>query len=214
MTLPVCVGEHLTITEDGKLRLAPWSVPRNVVDVKIPSGGDTRSLLQTDQLPGRLLMNKQVQYTNDTPIELDVRILVTRRWRRWVTSNPNAVQFRDRWTWAVTEAAALEPNQPAVPLTTSLFNGQVGSASDLGSNSVAEPEPGQFRHWYGTGTSEEWPVTLKPRETIRVWYRQYAWTPGPFSNNANKNAPRHEAEAGYSRLAVWTFPLAGKLVTG
>ena len=84
MTLPVCVGEHLTITEDGKLRLAPWSVPRNVVDVKIPSGGDTRSLLQTDQLPGRLLMNKQVQYTNDTPIELDVRILVTRRWRRWV----------------------------------------------------------------------------------------------------------------------------------
>ena len=213
-SLPVCVGEHLTITPEGLLRLAPWSTMRNVVDVKIPSGADTPSLLKTDQLPGRLLMNKQVQYVNDTPIDLDIRILVTRRWRRWVTSNPNAVQFRDVWTWAVTPADAVEPVLPEVPVTTSLFNGQVGGAGDIGSNSVAEPEPGQFRFWYGTGTSEEWPTTLKPLETIRVWYRQYVWTPGPWSNNANKNAPRHEAEAGYSRLALWTFPLAGKLVTG
>ena len=213
MTLPVCVGEHLTITPEGKLRLAPWSVPRNVVDVKILSGGDGK-ILRTDELPGRLLMDRKVEYRNDTPIDQDIRILVTRRWRRWVTSNPNAVQFRDRWTWAVTPADALEPIMPAVPLTTSLFNGQVGGAGDLGSNSVAEPEPGQFRQWYGTGTSEEWPAMLKPQETIRVWYRQYAWTPGPFSNNANKNAPRHEAEAGWSRLAIWTYPGAGKLVTG
>ena len=79
MTLPVCVGEHLTITPEGLLRMAPWSVPRNVVDVKIPSGGDTRSLLMTDQLPGRLMMDKKVEYVNYTPIDLDNRILLAER---------------------------------------------------------------------------------------------------------------------------------------
>jgi len=213
-TLPVCVGEHLTITPEGQLRLAPWSTMRNVVDVVARSGGDTRKLLQTDELPGLLLIDKQLQYTNDTPINLDIRILVTRRWRRWITSNPNAVQFRDRWSLATTERDALEPVMPAMPTTASISNGQVGSAGDLGSNSVAEPQPGKFNHWWGTSTAEEWPGTLEPGETLRLWYRQYAWTPGPWSNNANKNAPRHEAEAGYARIQIQTFPGEGKLVTG
>ncbi|AGT12934.1 hypothetical protein KAYACHO_30 [Mycobacterium phage KayaCho] len=210
----VCLGEHLVTDAQGNLQLAPWSVPRNVVDVKAQSGNDTTKLLITDTLPGRLLIDRMVDYTNDTPIEQDIRVMVTRRWRRWVTSSPNAVQFRDRWSSAITTADALEPVIPVEPTVASLFNGQVGSAGDMQSNTVAEPNPGLFHHWWGTGVAEEWLGPLKPGSTIRVWYRQFCWTPPPFSDNANKNAPRHEAEAGWARIQLQTFPRAGRLVTG
>lgn len=210
----VCLGEHLTVSADGKLRMAPWSVMRNVVDVVAKSGADTTKLRVTDTLPGRLLIDRMVEYTNDTPIEHDIRVLVTRRWRRWVTSNPNAVQFRDRWSSAITDKDALEPIIPAVPTVASLMNGQTGSAGDIGSNATAEPNPGRFHHWWGTNVAEEWLGPLEPGATIRVWYHQYAWTPGPFSDNANKNSPRHEAEAGWARIQLQTHPGPGKLVTG
>jgi hypothetical protein len=210
----VCVAENLVVGADGKLRLAPWSRPRNVVDVMCPSAADTTKLLETKTLPGRLLVDKPVLWRNDTPVDHDVRVIVTRRWRRWVTSNPNAVQFRDRWSSAITPKDAEEPILPAEPFTTDYLNGQTGGASDIGTNSVAEPNPGKFWHWIGTNTTDERLGPIKPGETLRVWYRQYVWTPPPWSNNANKNSPAHEAEAGWVRLQLMAFPQQGRLVTG
>ena len=40
-TANVCVSEHLVVGADGKLRLAPWSVPRLVADEIAHSGADT-----------------------------------------------------------------------------------------------------------------------------------------------------------------------------
>lgn len=210
----VCISENLTIGADGMLRLAPWSVPRNVVDVVATSGGDTVKLLETSTLPGRLLIDRQVQWTNDSPVDHTIRVLITRRWKRWVVSNPNAVQFRDRWSTAITPVGA-ETVMPAMPVVSGIFNSQTGSAGDIGTNSVAEPNPGKFWHWWGTNTAEEWiSPTLKPGEVFRLWYRSYVWTPPPFSDNANKNAPAHEAQAGYARIQLMAFPDQGKLVTG
>jgi hypothetical protein len=90
----------------------------------------------------------------------------------------------------------------------------VGTAGDVGSNSVAEPNPGKFYHWWGTNTSEEWLGPLQPGDQIALWYRQYVWTPPPFSDNANKNSPSHEAEAGWVRIQLQAFPRQGKLVSG
>ena len=214
MTSPsVCVAENLEVGSDGKLRLAPWSVPRNVVDVVARSSADTTKLTETITLPGILLIDRQVKWTNDSPVDHMIRAEITRRWRRWVTSNPNAVQFRDRWSSAITPVDT-DPVEAAEPITSGILNGQTGSAGDIGTNSVAEPEPGKFWHWWGTNTTEEWLGPVAPGETIRLWYRQYVWTPPPFSDNANKNAPAHEAEAGYARIALWAFPAQGKLVTG
>lgn len=217
MTTPsVCVAENLVVGDDGKLRLAPWSVPRNVVDILARSGADTTKLLETSTLPGRLLIDvppETVVWTNTTPVDHMVRIVVTRRWKRWITSNPNAVQFRDRWSTAVTPAGN-DAVMPAVPVVSGIFNSQCGSASDLGSNTVAEPVPGKFWGWWGTNASEEWIEPVAPGDTLRVAYRCYVWTPPPFSDNANKNAPAHEAEAGYTRIQLMAFPKQGKLVTG
>lgn len=215
MTSPtVCVAENLTIGPDGQLRMAPWSVPRNVVDVVAPSGGDTTKLLATETLPGRLLIDRKVLWHNDTPVSHMVRVLVTRRWRRWVTSNPNAIEFRDRWSSAITAAGSTTVIEPAEPVVSGYYNSQTGSACDTGTNSVAEPTPGKFWHWWGTNTAQEWLGPVAPRETLRVWYRGYVWTPGPFSNNANKNSPAHEAEAGWARIQLQAFPQQGELVTG
>lgn len=213
MSTAVCVAENLVISDDGKLRLAPWSAPRNVVDVIAASGGDTTKLLEHKTLPGRLLIDKLIKWTNDSPVDHTIRVEVHRRYRHWITSNPNAVQFRDRWSWAIT-AAGDEFVVPAEPNTADTFNGQVGSAGDIGTNTVAEPFPGKYWHWWGTTATEEWLGPLAPGETMGIWYRMYVWTPPPFSNNANKNSPTHSAEAGWARIAMQAFPKQGKLVTG
>lgn len=206
MTQAVCVSENLLVADDGTLRMAPWSVPRNAVDVLATSGADG-TLLETASLPGKLLIDKQISWVNDSPVDHMVCIRVTRRWKRWIVSNPNAIQFRDRWAWGI-------DTEPSVPVVSGIFNSQTGSAEDVGTNTVAEPNPGKFWHWWGTNTSEEWVGEVKPDSQLKVWYRAYVWTPPPFSDNANKNSPQHEAEAGFTRLQLVVFPQQGKLVSG
>lgn len=215
--ISVCIGENLTTTSDGRLQMAPWSVPRNVVDTIIRSGGDTPSMPETSVVPGRLLMDRQVAWKNDSPVDHDIRIEVTRRWKRWVVSNPNAIEFRDRWTWAISPAGTANADivVPEEPVVTGTYNSQCGSGEDTGTNTVAEPLPGVFYHWWPTNTAEEWiGLPVKPGETLSIWYRMYVWTPPPFSNNANKNSPVHQVEAGWARLAIMGFPDQGQLVTG
>lgn len=211
-TNTVCVGENLAINVDGQIELAPWSVPRNLVDMIAGSGGDTTQLPATITLPGRLLVDKQIKWTNDTPVNHEIRVEVTRRWKRWVTSNPNAVQFRDRWT-SVISAVGQAIITPQRPVVSGLYNSITGSAGDIGTDTVAEPNPGVIYGWWDTNTAEEWLGPVAPGETLSLWYEMYVWTPPPFSDNANKNAPNHQAEAGWARVALMGFPEQGPLVT-
>lgn len=214
--LSVCLGENMAVDDDGRLKMAPWSVPRNLVDEIIRSGADTAAMPETITLPGRLLMDKQVMWFNDTPVDHTIRVEVTRRWKRWVVSNPNSIEFRDRWTNAIspTGTAVADIVTPEIPVVTGILNSQCGSGEDTGTNTVAEPNPGVFYHWSGTNVSEEWLGPIKPGETLSMWYRMYVWTPPPFSNNANKNSPVHQVEAGWTRFALMGFPDQGELVTG
>jgi hypothetical protein len=204
----VCVAEHLIVNEAGELCMAPWAVPRNVVDEIAKSNGDTTKLLMTINLERALmLIDWSGSWLNDTPVDHMIRIQITRRYKRWITSNPNAVQFRDRWSTAIDA-------DPAEPVISDTLNGQVGSAGDLGSNTVAEPFPGKFWHWWGTSTADEWIGPVEPGQRLNAAYRAYVWTPPPFSNNANKNSPAHEAEAGYARIALHAMPQPSKRVIG
>lgn len=214
MTAPlVCVSENMVIGADGKLRLAPWAAPRVVADVQFKSGGDGK-LLETREQPGKLMIDGALGWVNDSPVPHQVRIMVTRRYKFWVTSNPNLIRFQDRWTVAVTARGA-EYVEPDEPLTTGISNSIAGSAGDVGSNTVAEPNPGLFVHWWGTSQIDDWSTaTLEPGDSMAMRYRQYVWTPDPFSDNANKNSPRHEAESGWTRVALMVYPQRGKLVAG
>jgi hypothetical protein len=206
-TSNVCISENLTINDDGQLQMAQCAVPQCVIDQMIPSTADG-ALVETIYTPGKLLMNQQFSWRNDTPVNMTILIRVTRRYKRWIVSNPNAIQFRDRWSWAIDSDAA-------EPTTGGIFNSQCGSAGDIGTDTVAEPKPGKFYHWWGTSSSEEWvwlPVNVG--QTINIWYRCYVWTPPPFSDNANKNQPQHVAEAGWTRFQVIAFPQQGALVFG
>jgi hypothetical protein len=40
------------------------------------------------------------------------------------------------------------------------------------------------------------------------------WTPPPWSSNANKNAPEHQAAANYTRIQLLAFPQQGDVVVG
>lgn len=204
----VCIGENLTTDDAGLLRMQPWVVPRCVRDVKTLAADGDGKVYTTTKLPGKLVMNQRLDWRNDTPLEQDVLIRVTRASREWVVSNPNAIQFRDRWSYAVN-------NTPAVPVTSGYFNSQAGSAMDLGTNSVAEPEPGVLYNWVPVTTAEEWvPYSIAPGETFYYWYRAYLWTPPPWSDNANKNSPVHTAFAKWARHELWVFPRQGNVVTG
>jgi hypothetical protein len=211
MTVPiiyprVCIDENLLATTAGKLQLRAQSVPQCVVDQVATSTGDG-SLVMTPNLPGKLLINMQKQWTNNTTLDQMVLIRITRGPRTIITSNPNAIQFRDRWTWAI-------DGPPAEPVTSDILNGQVGCAVDLGTNSVAEPNPGQMWMWTDVHSADEWVGPVPARSYLKVWYRCYVWTPPPWSDNANKNAPQHSASAKYARMQLWRFPQQGNLVAG
>lgn len=205
----VCVDENITTDAAGLPMLQPWSVPRLVADVRAVSGGDGK-LFPEQALPGKLMIDQRVGWRNDSPLESMVLIRVTRGSRRWIVSNPNAVQFRDRWTWVI------DPDDltPAMPVTTGIYNSQVGSALDVGTNSVAEPNPGMQWVWSDANSADEWVGPVPPGEKLNLWYRCYVWTPPPFSDNGNKNSPRHEAYAGWARIQLIAFPTQGTVVSG
>lgn len=200
----VCLSDDLTTTYDGALQIAPWSVPRPVADVMAKSSADGQ-LLETSVLPGKLLIESHAQWRNETPVEHMLLIRVTRASKHWITSNPNAVQFRDRWSWGIDQ-------EPAEPVTSGYFNSQCGSADDLGTNTIAEPNPGKFWHWWGATTSDELIGPVKPGSLAKVRYRMYVWTPPPWSDNANKSSPDHQAFGGWARIQVVVFPEQGNLL--
>jgi hypothetical protein len=202
----VCTDEHLTSDNAGQLQLQKWSVPRLVADLRAESAGDG-SLASTIALPGKLLIQAEVGWTNDSPVDMMMLIRVIRSWRGWLTSNPNAVQFRDRWTWAIDRT-------PSIPVTTGIYNSQVGSAIDVGTNSVSEPNPGRQWVWTPVTMSDEWVGPLAPGQRLEVHYRTYVWTPPPWSENANKNSPQHNAQARFSRVQLQAFPTQGSVVVG
>lgn len=203
----VCISENLTVDELGRLRLQPWSVPRLVADVVAGSSGDGSVVKPETALPGKLMIDRQVNWVNDSPVDQMVLIRVTRPTRAFLTSNPNAIQFRDRWTWKLN-------GDPTVPIVTGIHNSQMGGAIDVGTNTVAEPNPGRLWVWMGAHSVDEWVGPIGPDDAFKVWYRCYMWTPPPFSDNANKNNPQHIAIAGGVRIQLMAFPQQGELVVG
>ena len=74
----VCTDENLAVSKpDGLLELAPWSVPRLVQDVMAKSTADGQVIPQT-ALPGRLLIDQQLNWINNSPLNAQVLIRVTR----------------------------------------------------------------------------------------------------------------------------------------
>lgn len=204
----VCVDEHIVTDAAGMLVLQPWAVPRLVADVRAVSGGDGK-MFPEQALPGRLMIEQRLNWQNDAPVDTMLLVRVTRGHKSWVVSNPNAVQFRDRWTYTI------DPDNltPAVPVTTGIYNSQVGSALDVGTNSVAEPLPGKQWVWAEANCSDEWVGPVPPGYWYNIWYRCYAWTPPPFSDNANKNSPEHSVRANWTRIQLIAFPTRGELLT-
>ncbi|WP_409428371.1 hypothetical protein [Mycobacterium sp. SMC-11] len=204
-TVPVCLSENLTTDPAGRLQLQPWSSVRLVADQIAESTGDTDgvtdNLPELSTLPGRLLIDKRMSWTNDAPIPQGMLVRVTRGPKEWIVSNPNAIQFRDRWTTAVDKT-------PVPPITTSIFNSQCGSSLDVATNWVAEPNPGVQYMWTDASTADEWVDPVPPGATFELWYRLYVWTPPPWSNNANLNNPQHAAAAHWTRLQLIAHPLA------
>lgn len=205
----VCVDENLITDASGLLRIQPWAFPRLVADIRAMSGGDGK-LAPEQALPGKLLIDQKLGWKNATPVEMMVLIRVTRASKRWITSNPNAIQFRDRWTYVIDT----DNLTPTMPVTTGIYNSQVGSAMDAGTNSVAEPNPGKQWVWTDSNCADEWVGPVASGERINLWYRCYVWTPPPYSDNANKNSPQHEAYAGWARIQLIAFPGQGSLVIG
>lgn len=205
MTTAICVDENLVI-DSGNLQLQPWAAPRLVVDVIAASVSDG-VVTEDTAMPGTLLIDQQVQWTNDTPLPQPLLMRVTRASKDWITSNPNAVQFRDLWTFAVDR-----PPQP--PVTTGSLNSQCGSAVDLATNTVAEPNAGVLWRWSDICTTDEWLQPLAPGVTFSMWYRMYRWTPPPWSDNANLNNPIHAGSGHWARIQLIAYPQQGSVVTG
>jgi len=210
----VCMGENLTTDENGQPMLAPWAVPRLVADYKALSGGDLPAPganIAITTLPGRQLIDlPKVRWRNDTPLDQEVIIRVTRASKSWTTANPNAVQFRDRWSFVIGDG--LTP--PAEPIVTGIYNSQCGSAVDFGTNTIAEPNIGKQWMWHPVNMMDEWVGPVPPGDTLEVHYRCYVWTPPPYSDNANVGNPAYSFAAGWARVSLIAIPQQGTVVAG
>lgn len=205
----VCMGENLGTDDSGQPILQPWAVPRLVADYKALSGGDTaKTAIGIPTLPGKPLIEiAGVRWTNTTPIDQEVVIRVTRATKSWSTANPNAVQFRDRWSFGIDVPAA-------EPVVTGIYNSQCGSAIDFGTNTIAEPKKGKQWMWHPVHMMDEWVGPVPPGSTLEVWYRCYVWTPPPYSDNANDGTPNYDFAARWARVSLIAMPQQGTVVAG
>ncbi|WP_280499013.1 DUF7172 family protein [Nocardia cyriacigeorgica] len=200
----VCVSRNLTIS-GGALGLAKWSAPRMVAQVSATSTGDgaiTGAGLTTQ--PGRLMVNAQISWVSDSPLDSMMRLQVIRPYRTIIASNPNAVQIWDAWNHAIDRPAR-------VPDAYNLVNSLCTLGVDIGTDNVAQPVYGRVHQDYPASASEEW-YELPAGSTLNVHYRAYVWTPPPWSNNASANNPLHEAHARGVKLRLWAFPTADQEV--
>lgn len=195
----VCVSQNLDITA-GVLGIEPWSIPRHVHDVTYNSTGDGAFSAQTT-LPGKLMIDSGViSWTNTAPLDAFVLLRLQRAYRNWQTSNPNAVQIRDRYTYAI------GGEDPRTPDPTSVYTGHSGSAMDVGAQFNGTPYIGLYWEWEDGTLVEDWLGPIGPGQVLKLWYRCYLWTPPPWSNNANNNSPQHSASVRNTRIQLIAFP--------
>lgn len=197
----VCLSPALTTDQQGRLRLQPFAVPRvpTGCDVIAKSGGDGK-VFPDEELPGKLLIDRKMQWYNDTPLEHMVLIRATRSWRGWVTSNPNAIQVRDRWESAIND-------MPPMPTALDNTNSEVGSAIDISTDTTAEPKAGRHWSWRDATCEDEWVGPIAPGDQLNMWYQAYGWTPPPWADNANSASPQHNLTVNYTRLQLMVFPI-------
>lgn len=198
----VCLSPALTTDSQKRLRMQPFAVPRipTGCDVIARSGADGRVYPIIDQSGSKLMIDQQMSWYNDTPLDHHVRIIVTRGWRSWVTSNPNSIELVDRWESAV-------DGLPPMPVPTDNVSSRAGSAIDLATDTVSVPKPGRHWEWTDAASQDEWVGPLEPGETLNLWYQAYFWTPPPWADNANRDAPEHSVRANYTRIQLMVFPV-------
>jgi hypothetical protein len=195
----VCASNNLKITS-GVLGLPKWSAPRMVQQVNLTSTGDgTISSAGLTTQPGRLMLDGSCTFTSDSPIPMMMRFQVIRAYRTLICSSPNAVQIWDSWNYAI-------DGTPDVPDTYNLVNSLTTLGIDVGTDTNAQPYSGRIYMDYPITSSEDW-YTLPAGSTLNVHYSCYAWTPPPWSNNANANVPTHEAWSRSAKLRLWSFPM-------
>lgn len=194
----VCVSRNLSIVS-GRLGIEPWSVFRLVADVTAASTGDGALTAHT-RLPGKLLIDRQLSWTSDSPLPSLMLLRITRAYRSIITSNPNAIQFRDSWETAIDAP-------PRTPDPSRLVNSQLAAAIDTGTNNVSQPNFARLHLDHDMTSSDNWLADPLPAAaTLNVHYRCYVWTPPPWSTNASANQPLHEAHARGVRLQLFAAP--------
>lgn len=180
--------------------MAPWSRPRVVFDATYNSVGDG-TFGQLDTPPGKLMIDSGIQsWTSDSPLPCRLLFRLQRGYRDLLVSNPNSAQIRDRYT------ITTDGTDPRLPETSSVFQGQTGSAIDLSSNFAGTPFIGRFWTYDDVSMIEDW-ISLDAGAVFKFWYRCYLWTPPPWSNNANGGSPQHSATVRNVRVQIMVFPL-------
>lgn len=196
----VCVSANFGI-DGGVLSLKPWSAPRIIFDSVFNSVGDgSWTTQQYTTLPGKLMIDSTVQsWVSDSPLTTMILLRIQTGYRDWLVSNPNVIQFRDRYTWTI------DGTTPRTPDVSSVYNNQSGSGVDTGTLSTGTPYVGRMWEYEDPALVEDW-IKVPSGATFKFWYQQYMWTPPPFSNNANNNSPQHAANSRNVRIQLMAFP--------
>lgn len=201
MTEKVCLDRNMRITGTNPTVLGAerWSATRLVANTTVASVVDG-AITKNTELPGKLMLSLTATWTSDSPLEAMMVVRITRGPRRFISSAPNVIEFRDLYTVGYDET-------PQVPDVSRSFTSAESAGIDRGTNETGLPTFGRI-HLRRDMTCVDYlqDQPLRPGGVFNVSYRCYAWTPAPWSDNASANSPIHEAYANFVRIQLIALP--------
>lgn len=190
MSLRVCVAEFMISDSTGTGFARSW-LPTMVAERMAVSGRDGEVDRAPDQIP---FIDTEILWTNTTDETVHVMVSVHRASRFLLTSSPNTLVLDDAWTYDV----GLSPSAPAPSGTSNGVGTRVKTRRSYQSLVFSR----LFRD-YPDWISYVEVGACEPGETVHFRYRCLYSTPGEWRTAVQ---PRHEANARWARLRMFTAP--------
>lgn len=187
MDKKVCTSPYLNGGPTGTWLNMSSTLPMYIPETVTHTLSTASSLVDFNTtLPGVTMITEQGASYNTGPRPAYLRVLIARQGWLVTASNPNVTQIRDRFTYAIDAA-------PPPADVTDTYTSQFTAGLDLSTNKSAVPLPGVITRYSGASVHEELIGPVPPGGVVMYEYKVNAWTPPPFSTNANNNSPTTRA---------------------
>ncbi len=196
MSVQICTAEYMISRFSGTGFSQAW-LPDMVAERMLPSGRDGTVDRAPDQIP---FIEGEILYANPYNWPIHAMVSVHRASRFLLSSNPNTLVLDDVWTTDI----GVSPSAPAPTGTGQGFGVRI-------QQNRSSQTPLIFARIFANAPDRVAYVDVGEigvGESVHFRYRCMFSTPG---NWRTPTEPRHEANAYWARLRLWSAPMVGSI---